>query len=306
MAQRRNSKVKTFQFGTVILNEVLNPNLQFQSVYSQNLFEEHKVIVDNLWSLKPQNFPNQNLEYAYGKTISALAQHLQNLQNQFVVLETEKFQMLKNQENQENRIKELESKSEVLNNVSKTDLISMIKKSALLSEQFEKLSVKNKFGPDIYNIIESYYLDKYYEKVFKNQCILYEQFRTNNSGIKTGYMAYHDPDLFFVVYLAYVNMALLDQKYFELIPELMSQGILKNIFLTSFYQIPNNFPEKLKNIVQYLFRTETQVDICFETIQPLFRTDGSIVPAYHHVYIKHNKEPLIPQQQPEWEMTRSK
>ena len=57
--------------------------------------------------------------------------------------------------------------------------------------------------------------------------------------------------------------------------------------------------------VQYLFRTETHVDISFETIPPLFRTDGSIVPAYHHVYIKHNKEPLIPQQQPEWEMTRS-
>ena len=97
MAQRRNSKAKTFQFGTVNLNEVLKPNLQFQSLYSQNLFDEHKVIVDNLWSLKPQNFPNQNLEYAYRKTISALAQH-QNLQNQFVVLETEKFQMLKNQE----------------------------------------------------------------------------------------------------------------------------------------------------------------------------------------------------------------
>ena len=26
--------------------------------------------------------------------------------------------------------------------------------------------------------------------------------------------------------------------------------------------------------------------------------------AYHHVYIKHNKEPLIPQQEPKWEMTR--
>ena len=25
--------------------------------------------------------------------------------------------------------------------------------------------------------------------------------------------------------------------------------------------------------------------------------------AYHHVYIKHNKESLIPQQKPEWEMT---
>ena len=74
-------KSKTFQFGTDSLNEVLNPNLQYQSLYSQNIFEEHKVIVDNLWSLKPQNFQNQNLEYAYGKTISALAQHLQNLQN---------------------------------------------------------------------------------------------------------------------------------------------------------------------------------------------------------------------------------
>ena len=119
-------------------------------------------------------------------------------------------------------------------------------------------------------------------------------------------MAYHDPDLFFVVYLAYVNMSLLDQKYFELIPELMDQGILKNIFLTSIYQVPNNFLEKLKNIVKYLFRTENYVDISFETIPPLFLTDESTVPAYHHVYIMHNKEPLIPQHKPEWEMTRSK
>ena len=143
------------------------------------------------------------------------------------------------------------------------------------------------------------------KKVFKNQCILYEQFRTKNSGIKTGYITYHDPDFFFVVYLAYINMSLLDGKYLELILELMDQGILKNIFLTNIYQVPNNFPEKVKNIVEYLFRTENHVDISFETIPLLFRTDGSTVPAYHHVYIKHNKEPLIPQQQPEWEMTRS-
>ena len=90
-------------------------------------------------------------------------------------------------------------------------------------------------------------------------------------------MAYNDPDLFFLVYLAYVNMALLDQKYFELIPELMDQGILKNIFLTSIYQVPNNFPEKLKNIVEYIFRNENNIDISFETIPPLFRTDGSTV-----------------------------
>ena len=118
-------------------------------------------------------------------------------------------------------------------------------------------------------------------------------------------MAYHDPDLFFIVYLAYVNMSILDQKYLELIPELMDQGILKNIFLTSIYQVPKNFLEKLKSIVEHLFKTENFVDISFETIPPLFKTDGSIIPTYHHVYIKHNKEPLIPQQQPEWEMTRS-
>ena len=98
-------------------------------------------------------------------------------------------------------------------------------------------------------------------------------------------------------------MFILDKNYFELIPELMDQGILKNIFLTSIYQIPMNFPEKLKTIVEYLFRTKHFVDLSFETIPPLFRTDGSTVPAYHHVYIKHNKEPVIPQQQPEWEMT---
>ena len=69
----------------------------------------------------------------------------------------------------------------------------------------------------------------------------------------------------------------------------MDQGILKNIFLNNIYQVPNNFPEKLKNIVEYLFRTENHVDIFFETIPPLFRTDESIVSAYRHVYIKHNK-----------------
>ena len=76
----------------------------------------------------------------------------------------------------------------------------------------------------------------------------------------------------------------------------MDQGILKNIFLTNIYQVPKNFPKKLKNIVEYLFRTENFVDISFETIPPLFKTNGSIIPAYHHVSIKHNKEPLIPQQ----------
>ena len=44
------------------------------------------------------------------------------------------------------------------------------------------------------------------------------------------------------------------------------------MFLTSIYQVPNNFPQNLKYIVEYLFRTENHVDISFETIPPLFRT----------------------------------
>ena len=98
-------------------------------------------------------------------------------------------------------------------------------------------------------------------------------------------------------------MYIFDEKYFKLILEIMDQGILKNIFLTSSYQIPKNFPNKLKTILDYLFQTKHFVDISFETILPLLKTDGTIVLAYHHVYIKHNKKPLVPQQKPEWEMT---
>ena len=64
--------------------------------------------------------------------------------------------MLKNQEKQENLIKELKTKLVSLNNVNKIELINMIRKSALLTEQFEKLVFKNKFGYDIYDIIESF------------------------------------------------------------------------------------------------------------------------------------------------------
>ena len=47
MAQRKPTGAKTFQYGTICLNKVLNLNLRFNSLYSQNPFEEHKVIVDN-------------------------------------------------------------------------------------------------------------------------------------------------------------------------------------------------------------------------------------------------------------------
>ena len=58
-------------------------------------------------------------------------------------------------------------------------------------------------------------------------------------------MAYHDPNLFFVVYIAYVNMSILYKKnYFEPIPEMINQGILKYIFLTNSYQISKNLLKK--------------------------------------------------------------
>ena len=47
MAKRKPTKARTFQNKTICLNEVLNPNLRFIFLYSQNLFEEYKVIVDN-------------------------------------------------------------------------------------------------------------------------------------------------------------------------------------------------------------------------------------------------------------------
>ena len=84
-------------------------------------------------------------------------------------------------------------------------------------------------------------------------------------------MAYHAPELFFIVYLAYVNISFLYKNYFEPIPKMMDQGILKDIFLTSSYQIPKNFHENLKTILDYLFQTKHFVDLSFETILPLFK-----------------------------------
>lgn len=72
----KNYKDENVSDETISLAEVLNPNLQFNSLFSQNLFEKHKIIVDNLCSLRPQRFPNPNLEYADGKIVSALAQNL--------------------------------------------------------------------------------------------------------------------------------------------------------------------------------------------------------------------------------------
>ena len=100
-----------------------------------------------------------------------------------------------------------------------------------------------------------------------------------------------------MIYLAYANMCIVNKEIFDLVSQLMDQGIFKNVFMNHISQIPENFLEKLKDILTYLFKTKKQIDISFETIPPLFQTNGSVILAYHDVYIKHNKEPLIPQQE---------
>ena len=80
-------------------------------------------------------------------------------------------------------------------------MLSLIKNSALLSEKYEKL-VKTLIGADNYTLVETFFLQTQYNKVFKNQELLYRHFRTKNVGIETGYMTYHDPIFFFVIYLA--------------------------------------------------------------------------------------------------------
>ena len=86
-------------------------------------------------------------------------------------------------------------------------------------------------------------------------------------------MAYHDPEFFFVIYLVYVNMSVVNKENFDLVPQFMNQGILKNVFMNHVSQIPKNFLEKLKDILTYFFKTEKQIDISFETIPPLFQTE---------------------------------
>ena len=54
--------------------------------------------------------------------------------------------------------------------------------------------------------------------MFKNQELLYKHFKTKNVEIKMGYMAYHDLEFFFVIYLVYVNMSVVNKEIFYLVP----------------------------------------------------------------------------------------
>ena len=169
----------------------------------------------------------------------ALAEHLQN---QLIALETQKCKNLKIQKNQEKLIEDLKtstvSTSQTSCSNSQPEVISLIKKSVLLFEQYEKLVVKNLIGVDNYSLVETFFLQTQYNKVFKNQALLYKHFRTKNVGIKIGYMAYHDPEFFFVIYLAYVNMSVVNKENFDLVPQLMDQGILKKCFYEPYISNP--------------------------------------------------------------------
>ena len=58
--------------------------------------------------------------------------------------------------------------------------------------------------------------------------------------------------------------------------------------------ISYNFQEKFKSILTYLFGTQSNLDLASESVPPLFVTDYTVIPAYHHVYIT-NHDFLTPQ-----------
>ena len=90
--------------------------------------------------------------------MSALAQHLQNLQNQLIVLETQNFKNLKIQENQEKLIKDLKISTTSTNQTSfdnQPEMLNLIRKLALISKQYEKLVVKNIIENDNYSLVET-------------------------------------------------------------------------------------------------------------------------------------------------------
>ena len=70
-------------------------------------------------------------------------------------------------------------------------------------------------------------------------------------------------------------MSVVNKENFDPVPQFMDQGILKNVFMNHISQIPENFTEKLKDILTYLFKTEKYIDISFETIPPLFQPNFS-------------------------------
>lgn len=72
-------------------------------------------------------------------------------------------------------------------------------------------------------------------------------------------MTYHDDNLFFVIYLAYVNLAIFNPEYADLVTRLLDYNILKNVFLRQKSHIPRTFPKKLKIVLTHLFKIKTHI-----------------------------------------------
>ena len=97
-------------------------------------------------------------------------------------------------------------------------MLNLIRKSTLLSKQYEKLLIKNLIGVENYSLVKTFFLQTQYNRVFKIQELLYKHFKTKNVRIKIGYVAYHDLYFFFVIYLTYVNMSIVKILYHVFIP----------------------------------------------------------------------------------------
>ena len=64
-------------------------------------------------------------------------------------------------------------------------------------------------------------LQTQYNKIFKNQELLYKYFKTKNVEIKTRYIPCHNPNFFFVINLAYVNISIVNKEIFCFVPWFM-------------------------------------------------------------------------------------
>ena len=114
---------------------------------------------------------------------------------------------------------------------SQPKILNLIRKSTIFSKQYEKV-VKNLIGVDNHFLVKTLFFQTQYNKVFKNQELLYKNFKTKNVEIKIGYIAYHDPNFFFfIIYLANVNMFIVNNEIFYLVPQFTDQGILKKVFI---------------------------------------------------------------------------
>ena len=65
---------------------------------------------------------------------------------------------------------------------SQPKMLNLIKKLALLSEEYKKLLVKNLIGADNYSLVKTLFLKTQYNKVFKNQELLYKHLEPKMSG----------------------------------------------------------------------------------------------------------------------------